>query len=114
MTTHDEHREALIREIMERAPDSLTPQERLAALTFAADVLVFEPGHPLDRTIRTPLDDPMFQRRISVSSPRKVRDLAKSLAAKGVLEHVAERQVYRFPDLPREAASDQEGQSDGH
>ncbi|HTJ71438.1 MAG TPA: hypothetical protein VL551_28105 [Actinospica sp.] len=115
MPTHDEYRESLVREVMERAPTDLTPQERLAALAFAADVLVFEPGHPMDRVIRTPLDDVMFQRRISVSSARKVRDLARALAAKGLLEAVEldGGTRYRFARLSG-PEHDKGGQTDGH
>ena len=114
MPTHDELREALIREVMEHAPHGLTPQQRLAALAFAADVLVFEPGHPYDRMIKTPLDDVQWQTWIEVSSARKVKDLARALVEKGVLETVHDGDVtrYRFPRLS--GPEHTEGQSDGH
>jgi hypothetical protein len=111
MPTQDENREALVREVFAGAPSSLTPQEKLAAVAFAADVLVFEPGHPMDRVIRTSLDDPRFQEHIGVTSAQRVNALARSLAAKGVLERVEDRQTWRFVHLPNR---DQERPSDGH
>lgn len=99
MTTHDEHSGSLLHEVMNHAPDTLTSQELAAAMVFAADVMVFEPGHPFDRVIRKPLDDPMFQRDLHVSGAAKVRALAQALAAKGVLEPVEERNTYRIAHL---------------
>lgn len=114
MTTHDEHREALIREVMGGLPKGLTPQQRVAAIAFAADVLVFEPGHPYDRMVKTPLDDPQWQTWIEVSTPRKVKDLARVLVEKGVLETVQQGDVmrYRFPHLS--GPEHTEGQSHGN
>ena len=112
MPTHDELREALVREVMDAMPPELTPQQRVAAMAFAADVLVFEPGHPYDRMVRTPLDDPMWQRRIHVSSVRRVKELARVLVEKGLLESVQVDDVtrYRFPPLSGHV----EGPSDGN
>lgn len=114
MTTHDEHREALIREVFAHAPGGLTPQQRVAMIAFAADVLVFEPGHPYDRMIKTPLDDPQWQTWIGVSTVRKVKELARALEAKGVLVAVQQGDVtrYRFPHLSGPEHT-MEGQSDG-
>lgn len=114
MTTHDEHREALIREALDGAPDSLTPQERVAMVVFAADVLVFEPGHPFDRVIRTPLDDEMFQQRIHVSSARKVKDLARALERNGVLEPVELDGGTRYRFVHLSGSEHTGGQTDGH
>jgi hypothetical protein len=112
MTTHDEHREALVREVMDSLPANLTPQERVAAMAFAVDVLVFEPGHPADRMVRTPLDDPMWLRRIHVTTARRVKELARALVKKGLLESVQVDDVtrYRFPPLSGHV----EGPSDGN
>ena len=99
MTTHDEHSGSLLHEVMNHAPDTLTAQELAAAMVFAADVLLFEPGHPYDRMIRTALDDPSFQRDLHVSSAAKVKSLAQSLAEKGVLEAIADRNTYRIAHL---------------
>lgn len=99
MTTRDEHSGDLLQEVMNHAPDTLTPKELAAAMVFAADVLLFEPGHPYDRVIRTPLDDPSFQANLHVNSAAKVRALAQALAEKGVLEPVADRQTYRIAHL---------------
>jgi hypothetical protein len=99
MPTQDENREALMQEVMRHAPGTLDKSELLAALAFAMDVEVFEPGHPFDRMIRTPLDDPKFQETIFVSSAEHVRALAQSLAAKGVLEPVEERNTWRIAHL---------------
>ncbi|HTJ71437.1 MAG TPA: hypothetical protein VL551_28100 [Actinospica sp.] len=78
----------LILEVLDYAPEDLTPQERLAAVVFAEDARIWGPGNRLDRKIYTPLDDEKYQRRIGVSSERKVKELAQSLARKGVLESV--------------------------
>jgi hypothetical protein len=96
--TSDELKAALLGEVMQHRPASLTSMELLAALAFADDVRVFEPGHPAYRLIRTPLDDPRFQEYIKVNSAQKVKELAKALADKGVLEPVGD--TYRIADLP--------------
>jgi hypothetical protein len=77
----------LILEVFDHLPDTVTPQERAAAHVFAEDAWI-KPGHRSDRKIFTSLDDPKFQRRIGVSSAKKVQELAQSLARKGVLESV--------------------------
>lgn len=99
MPTHDEHSGSLLDEVMNHAPDTLTALELAAAMVFAADVLAFEPGHPYDRMIRTPLDDPSFQASLHVTSADKVKALAQTLAEKGVLEPIPDRQTYRIAHL---------------
>lgn len=90
---------ALINEVMDHAPSTLTPQERVAAMVFAEDAWLHpdpaDRNHDRDRHIRTPLKDPMFQRRIGVSSAKKVLELAQALARKGVLENVTRGQKWQ-------------------
>ncbi len=79
----------IIVEVMDRAPASLTPQERVAAMVFAED------ANKDTRELFHPLSWVPFQRRIGVSSEKKVAELAAALARKGVLQRVARGQKYR-------------------
>lgn len=121
---------ALINEVMDHAPSTLTPQERVAAMVFAEDAWLHpdpaDRNHDRDRHIRTSLKDEKFQRRIGVSSAKKVLELAQALARKGVLENVTRGQKwqeaeYRFcrlapaqrPTIRVAEGSDHESQQPG-
>lgn len=87
----------LILEVLDHAPDSLTPKEHLAAIVLA------ENANKVSRQIWDSVEDPQIMARIRVKRAR-LYELLEGLIQKGVLEQVSvgqkqSRARYRFREL---------------